>query len=90
MCIIVFMDEENSDGWDRFFVRLGTLRLVGGVPAMRTELRKHSDDTLSVLSKASIATVIKSGVKQDERAAAFEIAATISDIFNDRKEYKDD
>lgn len=83
--ILVFMDD-SMDDWDRLFVRLGTLRMVGGVAAMRIELNKLTPAIMDVLSEAAINTVVHTGVNSIEQAAAFEIAALIDEIKHKHKE----
>jgi len=83
--IIYIMQDDSMDDWDRLFVRLGTLRLVGGVPALRLELDKLTDEALDVLNEAAINTVIHVNIETLEQVAAFEIAALINDLQQDRK-----
>jgi hypothetical protein len=78
--ILVFMDDDSMDDWDRLFVRLGTLRLVGGVAAMRIELSKLTPEVMVCLNEAAINTVVHTGVNSNEQAAAFEIAALCDEI----------
>jgi hypothetical protein len=84
--ILVFMDDDSMDDWDRLFVRLGTLRMVGGVAAMRIELNKLTPAIMDVLSEAALNTVVHTGVNSSEQAAAFEIAALIDEIKHKQKE----
>jgi|TARA_R110000851_G_scaffold308760_2_gene467793 hypothetical protein len=83
--IIYIMQDDSMDDWDRLFVRLGTLRLVGGVPALRLELDKLTDEALDVLNEAAINTVIHVNIETLEQVAAFEIAALINELQHDRK-----
>jgi len=87
--IIILMDddypEDAGKAWDTLVTRLETLRVIGGVPAMRFELVKFDNETLSFINDVAVKVVLTAGVKSDEQTAAFEIAASINDVIEHRK-----
>ena len=83
------MDDNSSHGWNMLITRLETLRVVGGVPAMRFELHRYDNETLERMEDAAIKTVLTAGVECDEQNAAFEIAASINDVFDQRKKHEE-
>ena len=87
--IIIIMDddypEDAGKAWGRLVTRLETLRVIGGVPAMRFELVKFDNETLGFINDLAVRVVLTAGVKSDEQTAAFEIAASINDVIEHRK-----
>ena len=87
--ITIIMDddypEDAGKAWGRLVTRLETLRVIGGVPAMRFELVKFDNETLVFLNDLAVRVVLTAGVKSDEQTAAFEIAASINDVIEHRK-----
>lgn len=87
--ITIIMEEDFSSdaerAWDHLVTRLETLRVIGGVPAMRFELVKFDNETLVYINDAAVTTILTAGVKTEEQVAAFEIAASINDVIEHRK-----
>jgi len=85
---IIIMIEGEFDfehAWDNLITRLETLRVVGGVPAMRFELMKYDNEVLMLIKDLSLRIVTTTGVNETEQNAAFEVAASINDIIENRK-----
>lgn len=87
--IIIIMDDDYPEdaerAWEHLVTRLETLRVIGGVPAMRFELVKFDNETLGLIHDLAVRVVLTAGVKSDEQTAAFEIAASINDVIEHRK-----
>jgi hypothetical protein len=87
--IIIIMDddypEDAEKAWDHLVTRLETLRVIGGVPAMRFELVKFDNETLAYINDVAVKVILTAGVNSEEQTAAFEIAASINDVIEHRK-----
>lgn len=87
--IIIIMDDDYPEdarkAWDHLVTRLETLRVIGGVPAMRFELVKFDNETLAYLNDVAVKVILTAGVNSEEQTAAFEIAASINDVIEHRK-----
>ena len=81
----VLAGDDFPDAWDTLITRLETLRVVGGVPAMRFELMRYDNETLLLIKDTAVKAVTTTGVEDEEQNAAFEIAASIYDVIEHRK-----
>ena len=83
-------DGNEFGGWEAISRRLATLRVVGGMPAIRLELSKHSDNVLTKLADLALEASVLTDINEASRHAAIEVAAMVLDVQNTRKKENDD
>ena len=77
-------DGNEFGGWEAFSRRLATLRVVGGVPAIRLELSKYSDNVLTKLADFALEASVITDLDDNSRLAAIEVAAMVLDVQQNR------
>jgi len=77
-------DGNEFGGWEAFSRRLATLRVVGGVPAIRLELSKYSDNVLVRLADIALEASVITDLDETARLAAIEVAAMVLDVQQNR------
>lgn len=76
--------------WEMFARRLATLRVVGGLPAVRLELTKYPKNILLKLLDLALEASVVTGLDEAARISAIEVAAMVLDAQNEiDKENKD-
>lgn len=82
--------QNEFGGWVAFSRRLATLRVIGGKPAVRLELTKHSDKVLRDFANLALEASVLTDINEASRHAAIEVAAMVLDVQNTRKKENDD
>ena len=77
-------DGNEFGGWEAISRRLATLRVVGGMPAIRLELSKHSDNVLTKLADLALEASVITDLDETSRLAAIEVAAMVLDVQQNR------
>tara|TARA_R100001244_G_C5096106_1_gene117613 strand:+ start:290 stop:571 length:282 start_codon:yes stop_codon:yes gene_type:complete len=73
-------DGSEFGGWEALSSRLATLRVVGGMPAIRLELSKYSDNVLGKLADIALEASVITDLDETARLAAIEVAAMVLDV----------
>lgn len=77
--------EGSDEGWENLANRLGSIRIVGGIPAVEKELASYSNEILEPLYDIALLASVMVETKPRELDSAIELAALIQGILEKRK-----